>query len=333
MYPKNDYETLEVPNPYVLHIEDTLNQKHTIINTKPNGKGVIDFFSYLFKADVFFFNWIEDVSLKRYGKIQAVLFPLFIFSAKLLRKKIVWVMHNKFSHQKNNRNWTRFGFILMVKHSNLIITHSNSGIEFIEEHFPIHAHKVKSIIHPVEKMFEIEKKVEKKYDFLIWGTIFPYKGVIEFLDFASNSQKLKDTKILVSGVCIPAKLKTKLAKYLNKNVEHQDGFLDMEEIAKFAIQSKFILFTYKTGSVLSSGSLMDSIRMGASIIGPDTGAFSDLKSYSFIDTFSTYEDIAEIYEKRKTEQILNLNEVQAFCRQNSWESFGEKLFSISGGIF
>jgi beta-1,4-mannosyltransferase len=332
MYPKNDYATLESPNPYVLNLEASLSEKHTIINQNPNTKGVIELFIYLFRTDIFFFNWIEDVSLKRYGKLQSILFLLFLFSAKILNKKIIWVLHNKYSHEKSNQRWTKFGFELMIKHSDLILTHSNAGIEFIKEQFPPFFKKVKYIIHPIAEMLPVVRNAEKKYDLLIWGTIHKYKGVIDFLKFAKDSPGLLNIKIMISGVCPDNEEKKQLDELMTDNIHHINDFQKIEDIAKLANQSRFVLFTYNSDSILSSGSLMDSIRMGAVVIGPDKGAFRDLKSFQFIKTFNTFDEISFIVEKYKSENNLHIMELENFCHQNTWNLFGKKLFDLSDGI-
>lgn len=332
MYPKNDYETLESPNPYVLNVEKSLSEKHRIINEKPNTSGVFEFFTYLFKSDVYFFNWIEDVSVKRYGKIQAILFPVFLVVARVFQRKIIWVLHNLYSHEKRNRSWTRFGFKLMIRHSDLIITHSKEGVEFVRKNFPRQQSKVKYIIHPVDELLISDIRVEKKYDILIWGTIHPYKGVIEFLDYVLESEELKKHKILISGICPHDNLKMKLISRLNERIEHRDGFFDIEEIAEMTNQSRYTLFTYNSSSILSSGSLMDSIRMGAMIIGPDKGAFRDLKANCFIKSYKNYEELKHIIEEITDKEEERLSEIKKFCLENSWIRFGKKLFSVSGDI-
>ncbi len=332
MYPKNDYKTLESPNPYVLNVEKSLSEKHRIINETPNTSGVMEFFMYLRKSDVYFFNWIEDVSIKRYGKIQAILFPVFLVFARLFRKKIVWVLHNLYSHEKRNRSWTRFGFKLMIRHSDLIITHSKEGVEFVRKNFPRQQSKVKYIIHPVDELLISDARVEKKYDFLIWGTIHPYKGVIEFLEYVLESEGLRKYKILISGICPHDDLKMKLDSCLNERIEHRDGFFDIEEIAEMTNQSRYTLFTYNSSSILSSGSLMDSIRMGAMIIGPDKGAFRDLKDQIFVSTYKNYDELLKIVEQTEDMEEVRINQLKRFCQQNSWSSFGKKLFAVSGDI-
>ncbi|MBN2486810.1 MAG: hypothetical protein JXB34_12620 [Bacteroidales bacterium] len=333
IYPKNDYNTLDVPNPYVLHVEENLQKKHTLVNEKPNNKGVVELFQFLPKTDVYFFNWIEDIATKRFGLMQYLLFPAFLLLAGMLGKKIVWVMHNWYSHQKRNRRLTSKSFDRMVRYSNLIITHSQRGVELVREKFPAHAHKVKYIVHPVEELFSIAgEKPVKKFDFLIWGTIFPYKRVLEFLDFVKKNPKLGKAKIRITGVCIPEWQKAEIEKHVNSNISYIDGFLDLKDIARMANQSEYVLFTYNDPSVLSSGSLMDSIRMGAKIIGPDSGAFRDLKQYSFMETFNSYDDIVDIFEGNRMFKLTNFDETVTFCEQNSWKLFGDKLFKVSDGI-
>jgi len=331
MYPQNDYSTLESPNPYVLNVSEAIRERHLIINEKPNRIGVAEFFLFLFKTDVFFFNWIEDVSVKRLGKVQALMMPFFIFMTWLFRKKIVWVLHNVYSHEKKNKKWTRYGFRQMIRNADIILTHSLEGVEFAKREFPKHAKKVKYIIHPIDELL-IEATVQKEYDILIWGTIHPYKGVIEFLEFATQNEGLNQMRILVSGICPHPELKERLFELLTPNIEYRDGFFDIEDISEMTTKSRYTLFTYNSGSILSSGSLMDSIRMGAMIIGPDKGSFRDLKSEKFIETYSNLNDIARIIAKYSDNEAERLKEQIAFCERNSWKHFGNQLFDCSEGV-
>jgi beta-1,4-mannosyltransferase len=332
MYPKNDYATLESPNPYVQNLEKALSDHHTIINQKPNYHGVIELFSYLFRADIFFFNWIEDVSVKRFGKIQQLIFPLFLFLAKIFRKKIIWILHNLYSHESKNRKWTRFGFNLMIKHSDLILTHSNEGVEFVRDRFPDRVKKVKYLIHPIDEIFPVSESGPEKYDILIWGTIHPYKGVIEFLEFVHECEDMHGLKILISGICPHPALKLRLQELLNTNIEYRDGFFSMDEIYKMTGESRFSLFTYNSDSILSSGSLMDSIRMRAMIIGPDKGSFRDLNSFGFLHTYDAFADIPDIISRYTDRGQAGFDALEYFCNDNSWKNFYTKLSENSDGI-
>ena len=105
----------------------------------------------------------------------------------------------------------------MIRHSDLIITHSHDGLEFVGKFFPVHQSKIKYIVHPTDELLEYNIEPEKEYDILIWGTIHPYKGVVEFLDYLKESDKLNSYKILISGICPHKDLREKLDGYLKDN--------------------------------------------------------------------------------------------------------------------
>src|SRR5690606_28180132 len=100
---------------------------------------------------------------------------------------------------------------------------------------------------------------------------------------------------------------------------------DLEMIAEFSNQSKFTLFTYKSDTVISSGSLIDAIRMGSVIIGPNHAAFKDLSTYSFVKTYESFEEIFAIHDSYVPLTDLQQQERLEFCKANSWEKFIEKL--------
>ena len=334
LYPKYDIRTATAPNPYMVNFEESLAKEHIIVNKSFNHRGVLDFFKYVFKADLFVLNWIENLSLRRRGKLQIIAFQIFLIIAKLSGKRILWVLHNKYTHDTVKNRWTDLMFKVMMRSSDFILTHSNCGIDFVKENFPEYTSKVKYIAHPVKKVFLNNIKEEEKFDFLLWGVILPYKGILQFLMYVNDSSEMRSLRILIVGKCLDSEYKTKINEYLSENIIHLDRYYEIEQIAGFAKQAKFILFTYNPESILSSGSLMDSIGMGSVIIGPSAGAFKDLSTYSFVKTFNSYSEIIDIYKSfDKNKYSLN-SEIDSFCQENSWKLFVGKLFDefiISSG--
>lgn len=324
-----DNATVLSPNPYILDFQQALNNHFTIVNKKYNTKGVLDFFKYIFITDIYLFHWLEDLPTLRFGKLQVLVFLFFVLLCSLFNKKIVWVLHNKYSHSIDKNLWTDLMYSMLMKHSNLVLTHSKSGIDFGQEFYPKYAHKIKYVCHPIKSLFRTyTNSGEKKYDFLIWGSISPYKGIQDFLKFVKTNVDFHHLKILIIGRCFEDSYKIEINPLLSKNIIHEDKFCDLEEIAKFASHSRFILFTHKSTSVLSSGSLIDSIRMSSRIIGPDIGAFKDLKPLSFIETYETYEDILEINKRYlESSKQVNHKELEEFYRDNSWERFSDIINS------
>lgn len=325
-YPKINYQSSESPNPYISDFENALTNNNQIVNKKYNKKGVLDFFLYVFSADIYILNWIEDLVSYRFGKLQTILFCFFLFISKILKKKIVWILHNKYSHDRKKNLWTDLIFKLMINNADLILTHSLEGIDFLRRVSPKNAGKAKYLIHPIRNIFPLKAvNIPKPYDFLIWGSLYPYKGVLEFLQFIDGAISKPNFKILIIGKCFDDDYKKALSKLLSSNIVHFDKLLTIEEIADFASQSKFILFTYKSASVLSSGTLMDSIRMRTPIIGPNIGAFKDLEKYNFLKVYQNYDDILHIYESYQQDSYQLNKEVENFCLKNSWKSIIQEL--------
>jgi beta-1,4-mannosyltransferase len=322
-YPKIDVEATQSPNPYILDFEQALRKHNTIVNEKNNNKGVLDFILFFRKTDAYIFNWIEDLPIYRLGKIQAVVFFFFLIAARLFKKKTCWVLHNKYSHFLQKNSWTDFMYDILMKYSDLILTHSKAGIRFGKDNYPEYAHKIKYLVHPVKEPIPGKETKEKEYDFLIWGTVHPYKGILEFLKFVEKEQALRSMKILIAGRCFDADYKAKIEAHLSPNVSFKDQFFDMNEIADWAARSNFILFTHKATSVLSSGVLMDSIRMSAKIMGPNQGAFKDLNHHSFIYTYDQFEDIPGLFEKARQEEDPDPSLIRQFYLHHNWDSFAD----------
>jgi beta-1,4-mannosyltransferase len=323
LYPK----VFPCENPYVMNLENSLSAHYKIINKKPNKIGVLNLFNYLFQADIFLFNWIENLPSRRFGNLQVIVFVIFLVVSKALGKKIVWIMHNKYSHDRSGDYMVDFMFNIMIKHSDLILTHSLSGVDFIDSMNPSFTKKTNYLIHPVKRFNTPVSDKKLTYDFFIWGTIWPYKGIIEFLKYLKDSGNT-NFKILIAGICINDIVRFDLEKYLNSDIIYMNKFYGIDEIANFSNQAKFTLFTYKTESVLSSGSLMDSIGMGSVIIGPDAGAFKDLSSYKFVKTYKSYPEIIEIFRNFRSSDDSVFKEIDNFCNENSWENFEKKLNDI-----
>ena len=255
---------------------------------------------------------------------------LFLKLAKAYSKKVVWILHNKGSHHKGENPVTKNMFDVLMAHSDYIITHSYAGKDFVSSAYPNYISKVHVIPHPLTEKIGEYRKGEKKFDFLIWGSIFPYKGIDVFLDYLRETPELKNTKVLIVGKCSDTKYKSKILSILPENAEFKDDLLSLEEIAAYSVQAKFTLFTYKSQTVISSGSLIDSIRMGAIILGPDHGAFRDMKDLAFMHTFKNFNEIPKIISEFNPSDEQIEGDRNTFMNQNTWANFVEKIGNITG---
>lgn len=329
LYPKID-KMKGSPNPYMLHFQEALSKNHRVVNSTHPNRGILNFFLFFFKAEIFILNWPETIPEKKLGGLQTLLFRFFLWLRRKFGKKIIWVLHNKGSHHKGENPTTRAMIDRMMVHADFIITHSQAGAEFVQSEYPTFQKKVHVIPHPVTDSLGRYRAGEKEYDFLIWGSIFPYKGIDRFLRFVRNSEELQSAKVLLVGRCKNQEYKQEILAILPDNAVFRDELLSLEEIAAYVAQSRFTLFTYNSKTVLSSGSLIDAIRMGAVVIGPDHGSFRDMKHWSFLQTYREFDELPEMIAAFSP----NAEEIEAdrnvFMEQNTWGNFVRKIEAITG---
>ncbi|WP_209329558.1 hypothetical protein [Lunatimonas salinarum] len=316
------------PNPYVDKLASGIGQHGAVVNRHAKHRGVLSLFIFLFRSDVFILNWVESFPTRKFGVLQSLAFMLFLKVAGILKRQIIWVLHNKGSHHGGSKYWVNALFNRLMTDADQIVTHSNEGRVFVKTHYPKALGKVQVIPHPIEPPFAVpSNEPEKKHDILIWGSLFPYKGVDLFLEYLDN-HGVDDLQVLVVGKCPNPDYKARLVGFMNSKRQYRDELLGLEELAKLAQESKYVLFTYKAETILSSGALMDTLRMNCRILGPRYGAFKDL---SCLDVLQVYDDFSEVVLACRSFKVptkVELDQVSKFCEQNSWEGFAKKLVGL-----
>lgn len=314
-------------NPYIKDLIASLDNHFICVNKeKPSKIGIFNLWNYFFKADLFHLNWIEDLPDKKGGNIQNIFFLCFLFLVKVSNKKIIWTAHNKISHHKKHPRLKSFLLRMLVKHSDYIITHSHEGVQFV---YSLNGNRKKSpvlyIPHPIKPNL-IESYDAPKYDLIIWGNIVPYKGIDLFLDYLKKHELLEKYNILIAGKIADSEYEKKLKSYQSKSISILNQFIDSKKLKDLIKDSNIILFTYREQYVLSSGALTDSIAYGKKIIGPDIGAFRDLKEAGLIHTYKNFNDLTDLIDKLLNQKDpINSATLKQFFKDNSWSNYGKTL--------
>jgi len=218
IYPRSKRkDKLGLYNPYM---DDLILSCRTYINFVNNdnhtSKGIFDIFKYLGQIDYIFFNWIEILPEKKGGIIQTILlialFPIF----KLLKIKIVWTMHNKLAHSLNHVYWKKLIFKNLLKHADIILTHSSEGVLYGNKIIMGSDHRIHYLPHPIKDR-RLNQKNEKIHDILIWGTISPFKGIDKFLDYMFQNKIQNNYNILIIGKTRTEEYREKLEQYKSEN--------------------------------------------------------------------------------------------------------------------
>ncbi|WP_339865812.1 hypothetical protein [uncultured Algoriphagus sp.] len=285
---------------------------------------ILDFIKHLFKFDVVIFNWLENIGNRKFGYFQFILFLLSFLVLKIRKVKIVWIMHNIHPHT-GETYISSFVKNLLFRHSSLIVTHSKEAKSYAQLRASL-PENVLFINHPIKHSTVInnEDSANKDFDLLIWGSIDPYKGVLDFLKYYNSNLSYNSWTIKIVGRCKDPFYEDSINRFVDKKVTFENRIISFEELRIYINRSKFVLFPYLSSSVSSSGALMDTISFHGSIIGPNKGAFLDLSMLNLCSVYDTYEDINHIVNKFPK---LSKIDFEKFINDNSWKRFCEIIIN------
>ncbi|MCF8369833.1 MAG: glycosyltransferase [Bacteroidales bacterium] len=316
-------------NPYIDDFVKSLSGSFRFLNLgKPSKTGVFDILKYIFKLDYIFFHWIEKLPEKKGGISQVIMFTLLMYSLRIFRIKVVWTMHNKFTHTKTHKKLTRFLFKVLLIKSHLILTHSSEGISFGKSLETKARSKIKYYPHPIKDRRQVTNE-NKSIDILIWGSIIPYKSIDLFLEYWTRQSYKSKYKILVVGRATSKGYLSKINRFSSKSITIKNEFISNEQLVKYINDSKVILFTYSKTSILSSGALMDSLGYGAKVIGPNVGGFADLAKVGIVTTFQSFDEIEGLLKKKiEKGQEKTSDALEKFLKENTWEEYAKNVMQF-----
>lgn len=323
LYPLTKRLTTGVYNPYLdKFMDSTGSYIHYVNRPHPSNSGILNLLGFLPGIDMVFLNWAEDIPEKKGGFVQYLFLLSLLKFRRLLGIKIVWTLHNKFSHSSKKLGMKKKLFKALLYGSDFILTHSREGIAFAESIYPGSSSKIFYYPHPVIPQDQHTPR-PKTYDVLIWGTIAPYKGIDTFLAFLQEKDLLDRYRILITGKILSSEFQESIKIYERENIIIDNRFISNEKLGELIGQSRIVLFTYSAKSVLSSGVLADSISYYASVLGPNVGAFAEMGDLGIIKTYDSFEQLPEILESiRENENVPDHEKLEEFIRSHTWEHFG-----------
>ncbi len=315
-----------VPNAYIDHFTEALGNCFDFVNiVKPSNKGILDIIYYLNKIQYIFLNWIEDLPDKRGGVLQSVFFIFIVFLFKIMKIKVIWIMHNQESHYETNVLLKRILYAFILKHSDFIITHARKGIDCFNKFNIKNKEKIKYLPHPLNQDFILYKE-HPTIDMLIWGTIIPYKGVDQFLKFLHDQQLERKYRILIAGKVKSVDYLKVINQYCNESIQLDNRYIPENELKQIMADSRVVVFTYKSDSLLSTGALMDTLSYGAKILAPHIGAFKDIQEEGLIDTYHNFNELIKLFDGiLGSELIRDQLAILNFINEHNWEKFSLKI--------
>jgi len=314
-----------MPNPYINDFMDAMGPDIVFINQNISSRlGIFSLAASIGKLDIVFLNWIEDLPDRKWGIIQSLLFLPLLWALKLMHIRVFYTLHNRSSHFRGNRMLKKLILKWTMKHARYILCHAKAGLDLFPNENIIK--KMRYLPHPVHFSPLSPDNGNKKTDILIWGSIRPYKGIHSFLRLAVEQEKLKHRRIHIIGRIDPAEYAHEIQHYRSDLITIENRFAADDEIQSLIRQSRLVLFTYSEESVLSSGALSYSLALGANVVGPDLGSFSDMYREKLIGVFRSYEELPETVDSR-LQTGADRNRLEEFLLRNTWQVFGRKVVS------
>lgn len=312
-------------NPYVQHLKEAIGLHQLEIDEAVTDKAFPDLLREGLRADMVVLNWLENLPLRRMGVLQSLIVLFYLRLLKIKGTRIVWIKHNKGTHSRKWFGLSRMIQRALIRSADHIVTHS-LDVDIPDTgklHYLPHPSNIgpESIIRP--------ETAEPVIDLLIWGSMMPYKGVLEFLRYAAGDEQLSRLNIHVAGKCADGYWQ-QLQQHAGRNVTLVNRFIDEDELSQLFRRTRFILFTYNKRSVMSSGVLADSLAACRKIIAPDVGAFADMaQQYSFVYLYNDFSEIAALCRDNYDDYLLDYDKVRDFVVSNSWYNMGGKIKELT----
>ena len=163
-------------NPYIDYLKQALDENGFEVDSSVAHSAFPDLLRKGLFADTVILNWIENLPSRRFGILQTILLMAWLPLLKIFRVKIIWIKHNKVSHTKK---W--FGISKRIQQTlsrqadHIIIHAADAGIT--------DPSKTLLIPHPSniapDDILRASEQATPVIDLLIWGSLLPYKGVLE----------------------------------------------------------------------------------------------------------------------------------------------------------
>lgn len=239
-------------------------------------------------SQMIMYSWYENTNNSIVVFFRKIMMLLFY---KMLNKKIIFILHNKVSHEKDKYS------LLMMK---ILVHISNRIMILCEDSIPVlkslcddlDMKKISKVplINYSSLVGEIEIKKEKKFRLCFFGRICAYKKV-ELLIEAMNRLSDYDIELTIVGECEDACYLNNLLNLIgdSSRIKLINEYVTLHKLEEIVADIDCFAIPLDLHSCLNSSSVMMGISLGRNVICPNVGTVNDIVSPPFIYGY-TYDD-------------------------------------------
>lgn len=300
----------------------------------------------LLSADIYCFNWYENVGSSSYVKTFLNLYKrkLFIYILKLFNKKIVWTIHNNYSHSSSFLEMVYEMSVYMAKMSDRIhvLCQDTCNMQYLNGYY----NKIYHIYHgdyfdnypksnvDIYCRYNIDRN---KKIILFLGLIRKYKNIDILIEAFNKSMLNKDFILLICGTC-KDELKKELCRQNYENIVFDFSFIRDDEISAYLDACDLLVAPYDKINSLNSGTLWMAMSYKKTMVLPLIGCLKDfdydkyLYVYDYISKSEHIQNLINCFDKVYKEREL-LVEKGLMCYNYmynvaSWEKNKDKWISL-----
>lgn len=256
------------------------------------------------KCDIVHFNWYEGIpGGNRVQQVKAYLIKMLtLLTLKILRKKIVFTMHNKLQHDKSGADLSKRLMVWLLKNSDSILMHCSESYKVLNELVPcVNPDKMKYVPHPNyigtypdEITYSGYEKKKGEIVLLFMGQVKPYKNVESVIYAANILKNNSNIKFLICGKCSSEEYKQQLLSQIDsENVNLDLRFIKNEEVPSLMELADVVILPYKTGSSLNSGAAYLAFSYGKTVVSTEIGTINDMLSRGLVYSYKSGADEEE----------------------------------------
>lgn len=286
-------------NAYVSVMKSILSNIGHVTRPKTASKILLNLLTLsIVRSDVLILNWTENSLINKSGKVKiSRILSLYAKTIiyRLAYKKILYVRHNNYPHNTNNRYITTAKSLISIyeKLFDSVVVHSGHLADNTHYYVP----------HPLYPTQSGKMHLEDvKNGYLIFGRILRYKKILEFIDCLPS-----DTPLTVAGPAPdPEYLSLLMKASIGKSITFIPKYISSTEAEILTKQSNGIVISNDEPDMIVSGSFFYSLSMNTPVYTIETQFIKWLKDRHQLESVFAYTDIKSLADAVATNGKMNL---------------------------
>ena len=236
--------------------------------------------------DVVHLHWLPRARLDLVGGLRAIAFLLRLFVVIATGRRIVWTVHNLYSHEAFNRNLERLVTLYVARMASQIIVHSETAVALVSSKLRVkdpkrivvipHGNYIGSYSNCVPRPLARKRLglTDDSFVYLFFGNIRPYKGVKQLI--ATFQQMPEGSRVLLlAGKFADEALRIDIEQAIggHPRIRVDAHFIRDDDVQVYMNACDVVVFPYL--DVLTSGAVILAMSFARPCVAAKAGCIPD----------------------------------------------------------